>query len=66
MGVLGDLRLDAWEHELPSDDVDRDYILSGIRDGFHIVSSSDFTEVECDNYKSAIDPSIHMKVEKTN
>ena len=55
--------MDAWEDELPSDDVDREFILSGIRNGFHIVSNSDFAEVECDNYKSAIDPSIHDKVE---
>ena len=55
--------MDAWEDELPSDDVDREFILSGIRNGYHIVSNSDFAEVECDNYKSAIDPSIHDKVE---
>ena len=63
MGDLGDLKWDAWEHELPNNDVDRDFILNGIREGFHIVSHSNFTEAECDNYNSAIDPSIHNVVE---
>ena len=62
VGVLGDLKLDTWEAEL-GDDMDREYLVQGIKNGFHILSNFDFAHAECDNYNSALDPSIHDAVE---
>lgn len=49
----GALRLDSWEQELPFNDPKREFILSGIKDGFHIVDSLGNQNVEVNNYKSA-------------
>jgi hypothetical protein len=47
------LDLQCWEVEL-GEDTDREFLLAGIRDGFHIVSDFDFKPVECENYQSAL------------
>jgi hypothetical protein len=48
------LNVSAWEAELQSDP-DRDFIVSGIKEGFNIVDSDSIpTAVETDNYSSAI------------
>ena len=47
------LRLTAWEKEL-QDDVDREFILNGIKHGFDIIDTDANPElVECSNHKSA-------------
>ena len=47
------LRLAAWEEEL-QDDVDRDFILDGIMNGFDIIDKdASATPVQCINHKSA-------------
>ena len=47
------LRLTAWEEEL-QDDVDREFILNGIKHGFDIIDTDANPEpVECSNHKSA-------------
>ena len=51
------------EKELSDDDCDREFLLDGIKNGFHIVSSSDFAMVECENYNSAMGPSVFSAVE---
>ena len=63
MGVLGDLKLDnTWEAEL-CDDLDRECLVEGIKNGFQIVSNFDFAPTECENYNSVLDPSVHDAVE---
>lgn len=48
------LRLAAWETEL-QDDVDREFILDGIKNGFDIIDkNASPTPVECKNHKSAL------------
>ena len=43
----------AWEEEL-SDDIDREFILDGIKNGFDIIDKdANPTPVHCDNHKSA-------------
>lgn len=55
----------AWELELPLDYPRREFLLAGIKEGFHIVDSSKITEdVEINNYKSATDPKHFHKVEQ--
>lgn len=34
------LNVSAWDQELPSDYPDRDFVMTGVRDGFHIVDST--------------------------
>ncbi len=66
MNTAGSLRLEAWEEELPITDPQRDWLLSGIRDGFNVVEILDDTsvvDVEVDNYKSATCPESRVKVE---
>ena len=44
----------AWEKELPKDYKGREYLLSGIRDGFHIVDSQNISnDYKVENYCSA-------------
>ena len=48
------LNYKAWEKELLEDYKGREYLLSGIRDGFHIVDSENISNyVEVENYRSA-------------
>ena len=55
----------AWLDELPADHPDRDYLLEGIQNGFHIVHPTEITEAaEVENYKSATDPLYRDKVEE--
>ena len=52
-GKLSDLNISAWEHEL-SGDVDREFILNGIKNGFMIVDELEVTsKVESNNHPSA-------------
>ena len=47
------LHPDAWEGELPDSYPKRDWLLEGIRHGFHIVAPQNIVNnVECDNYGS--------------
>ena len=59
------LNYEAWCEELPSDFPNRDYILAGIKDGFHIVDDIDLQcdQVEMDNYRSATCTENFAKVE---
>ena len=63
MTDIGDLKYDVWDREL-GDDIDREFLLEGIKDGFHVVSSFDFSPAECDNYNSALDVQTRPLVEK--
>ena len=57
------LNLATWETELRNDK-DQDFLLDGLSNGFKILpATSDITQVECDNYKSATDPAHRGKVE---
>lgn len=59
------LNYNAWVEELPEDCPKRDYILSGIKDGFHIVDSCEnVEEAEVHNYKSSTCLENIRKVEK--
>ena len=61
----GALCLHAWAAELPLDDPKRDYILNGIKDGFHVINNTyDGANVWQRNYKSATEPAIRPVVEK--
>ena len=53
----------GWEALLPRSDRDRDFILAGVRDGFHIVDSLKFKPVETTNYSSATQANIRPQVE---
>ncbi len=54
MNTEGALLPEAWEEELSPDDPDRDFIIAGVRDGFHIVDRPlQANAVETNNYKSA-------------
>ena len=47
------LRLSAWEEELKGD-IDRKFILNGIKNGFDIIDiAAEPKPVQCDNHKSA-------------
>ncbi len=47
--------IDTWTREL-AEDKDRDFIIAGLKDGFHITDhGSVFQAAECQNYKSATD-----------
>ena len=59
------LHFSAWEQELPLDYPNRSFILSGIRDGFHILDPSKITqEAECSNYETATCQEHRPKVEE--
>lgn len=59
------LDFQSWELELPLDYPRRDFLLAGIKEGFHIVNPEQITsQVEVDNYKSATDLKYANKVEK--
>ena len=58
------LNYKAWEEELPQDHQHREFLLSGIKNGFHIVDPDNIKEfVEMDNYRSATDQSVRAQVE---
>ena len=61
----GTLKLSAWTELLPESDIKRDYLLSGIKEGFHIIDSvpKNISNVEVQNYKSATNSSCYPKVE---
>ena len=55
---------EAWQLALPIDYPKREFLLAGIKDGFHIVDADKIqNEVECKNYKSATNPPFRDKVE---
>ena len=58
------LRPEAWAKYL-SDDADREFLLEGVYNGFHIVDSTDFVPAEMENYQSATAGSCRDKVEET-
>ena len=63
----GALVLGAWKEELPLNDSRRDFLLNGVRDGFHIVNSVPETglrPVFTKNYKSATCHENRSKVEE--
>ena len=53
----------GWEAALPPTDEDYEYILAGVREGFHIVDCLDFKPAEVDNYTSATHPDTRKLVE---
>jgi hypothetical protein len=54
------LKYEAWERELSREDPDREFILSGIRDGFSIIDKDvDIVPVELSNHKS-VDKHSHL------
>jgi hypothetical protein len=54
----------AWEHELPLTYHDREFIVTGVREGFHILNVDDVHEcVEVDNYESATNLANRAKVD---
>ena len=57
------LDVGQWEAELEGD-VDADFLLEGVRWGFHLVSERNFEPVDCDNYSSTSDPKYRDLVEK--
>ena len=58
------LHYEAWEEELPQDHQHREFLLLGIKNGFHIVDPDNIKEfVEMDNYRSATDQSVRAQVE---
>ena len=57
------LNASGWEALLEGDH-DRDFILSGVREGFHIVTDLDFEPAEVDNYTSALCPENREIVDK--
>lgn len=59
----GSLRLSAWESNLPAGDPHRDFIIEGVREGFHIVNTQQVIPAVLSNYKSATNPLIHDMVE---
>ena len=59
------MQFDAWLHELPTDYCDREFILDGVRNGFHIVNVYEITGyVRVSNHASAVDPTIAPKVDE--
>ena len=54
-----------WDHEL-SNDSDRDFIISGLKEGFKIMDfpSVPLTRVECENYTSATCAQNKSRVEQ--
>ena len=57
--------IDAWTENL-TNDPDRDFLLTELKDGFHIVSSdSGLRPAEVTNYKSATRDDVRDKVKKT-
>lgn len=57
--------IDAWTEHL-TNDIDHDYLLKGLTDGFHIISpDSELRHAEMTNYKSAMGHDILAKVENT-
>ena len=60
-GSPGGLCLTAWEEELENDE-DRDFILTGLRNGFDIIDSDACPAVvECENHMSARPGSPYYK-----
>ena len=56
--------MSKWEAELETDP-DRDFILTGIKEGFHIVDPDcDIRSSEVQNHKSALDPGARSEVEE--
>ena len=53
-GIDGALKYEQWAEVLAKDDPKRDYLLRGIKHGFHITDPTAISEsVEVDNYRSA-------------
>jgi hypothetical protein len=50
------LNVNSWSNLLPSDDIDYDFLLSGVKNGFSIVDHMPQfnSSVLCDNYRSAL------------
>ena len=59
----GSLKLAAWEEQLPATDPKREFLLTGIADGFHIVDQPPIHRVEVENHKSAVSQLNRDKVE---
>ena len=61
MNYDGALRYDAWREMLPSSDPHYDFLINGIKDGFHILDSSQLHDpVEQQNYQSATSLITHV------
>ena len=57
------LNVDWWDIELGGDP-DRDFLMDGIRNGFHVIDKGAIlSPATMDNYRSATDPIIRNKVE---
>ena len=62
-GLKTDLKYNVWEMEL-RDDEDREFLLDGIKHGFHIVNEQGFKQVECENYNSTLNCVTQAAMEK--
>lgn len=59
------LNYEAWERLLPPNYNDREFLLTGIRDGFHIVDADSVQHfAEVDNYLSATNDKMRARTEK--
>ena len=57
------LNLNGWESNLPKSDIDYEHIITGVREGFHIVDDLDFSQAEVDNYTSVTNADCKASVE---
>ena len=57
------LNPEGWRKHLPRTQENYEYIIQGVTEGFHIVTSLDFQPAEVDNYSSATNPLIKHQVE---
>lgn len=56
---------DTWCRELASDPVDKDFFLSGIAHGFHLVNDiSSISSADCTNYLSAENPAVKPALDR--
>ena len=58
------LKLQAWEQNLPADYKDREFILSGIKNGFHVLDMGKISQsAEVENYSSATNLNMRARTE---
>lgn len=58
------MKLQAWEQNLPADYKDREFILSGIKNGFHVLDMGKISQsAEVENYSSATNLNMRARTE---
>jgi hypothetical protein len=58
------LNLEGWENNLPRTDIDFEYIMTGVQDGFNIVDKGEFAVAEVNNYASVTSGENRYKAEQ--